>query len=64
MQKLTSTSFVTVRQTFKMKCLRGRIDSGMGHSLCRFAEFVITYFTKDGENLFTAFEVCASVPVD
>jgi hypothetical protein len=54
MHKVTSTAFVTVRQIFNAKYLSDRINSRMGHSLCRFPEFVITYFTKAGENLFTA----------
>jgi Ca2+-binding EF-hand superfamily protein len=51
--KVTNAAFLTVRQIFNAKYLSDRINGRMGHRNMRFPEFVIAYFTRDEENLFT-----------
>jgi Ca2+-binding EF-hand superfamily protein len=53
-QRVTSAAVFQVRQIFNAKLLSDKINFRMGRRLCRFPEFVIGFFGRDGENLFTS----------
>jgi hypothetical protein len=51
--KLTAAAILSVRQIFNAKYISDRINTRMGHSLVRFPEFVVEFFTRDGDTLFS-----------
>ncbi|OHT10967.1 hypothetical protein TRFO_19545 [Tritrichomonas foetus] len=53
-QKFTTGTLLTLRQILNAKYLSDRWNHRMNHPMHRFPEFVISFFCKDGENMFTA----------
>jgi CII-binding regulator of phage lambda lysogenization HflD len=52
--RVPGATMMQIRQIFNAKYLSDKMNERMGRSLCRFPEFVLGFYAKDGENLFTA----------
>jgi hypothetical protein len=52
--RLSPAVLLQVRQIFDAKYLSDRLNSRMGRPFCRFPEFVLDFFARDGETLFAA----------
>ncbi|KAK8870534.1 hypothetical protein M9Y10_008419 [Tritrichomonas musculus] len=59
--KFNKSALITMRQIFNAKYLSDQWNHRMNHQLFRFPEFVIAYFCKDGENMFTALSRSARI---
>jgi vacuolar-type H+-ATPase subunit H len=52
--RVPGATMMQVRQILNAKYLSDKMNERMGRSLCRFPEFVLGFYSKDGDNLFTA----------